>query len=779
MSHPPDAQSAQLIGWLFSVYADKGKGAVLWLITEDGERHCLCMPYKAAFYLAAREFSDLHSVYAQLMSWSNPPHMVYCFKRDLFKGLRMVLQIQASDPVAQEQIFYTLQKRAKGVQFYNAKIPFSVRFGGETGSFPMAKCRLVMDADCVVESIDVLDSPWDLSYDLPPLRQLVVEPDTDPTYAPPSQIFLQGDDSTWELTTKDERELLLGFIDILESYDPDVVLAVHGDAWLFPILKRIAEEHQIDFNPNRDNTKEPLIKDELTYHSYGQVHYRAAQTLLFGRWHVDPGNVAMTGGFSLHAAIEMARVSGVDVQIAARNSPGAGFTAMQIRQALRWNALVPLKKRQTEPFRPLMALNDSDGGGLVYHPIVGLHKDVAELDFFSMYPSIMSTWNISGETAGEAGIHVRDTPRSGMPINQDVPGLVATILKPLLEKRRLAKAMLKAMKSDDNRRELLQGSIDGLKWLGYVSFGYQGHAHNLYGRILAHEAICAIGREMLVRAIEASQDYGFDVLAANTDSVYVHKEGVSQPEDLQPLIEEINQRTGLIIELEGIFQWLAFLPSKMNPRIGASNRYFGKFYNGGLKVRGMAQRRADTPQWITDAERAIMAELASAPLTEHIEDHIPKALAIIYQAVADLYAEKMPLEDLVTRKRLTREPEEYKGKSDSAKAANQLRAAGINVRVGQRIPMIYVKGEKPGVCAWGLPEEPQWNQIDKARYRDLLIRVAYQVLQPLGMKESDLTSLVIGGRRQLELWPDVPEWDIEEDDAPLANDLFGPYLVIR
>jgi len=606
----------------------------------------------------------------------------------------------------------------------------------------------------------------------------VIYPDTDPTFAPPSRLSLQAGDSSWDLETEDEREFLLAFIDILNTYDPDVILATHGDSWLFPLLARIAETHQIDFNPNRDKTKDPLIKDELTYHSYGQVHYRAAQTLLFGRWHVDPGNAAMTVGFSLHAAIEMARVSGVDVQIAARNSPGAGFTAMQVRQALRWDALVPIKKRQTEPFRPLMALNDSDGGGLVYHPIVGLHKDVAELDFFSMYPSIMATWNISGETAGEQGISVRDTPRSGMPINQDVPGLVATILKPLLEKRRLAKAMLKAMKSDDSRRELLQGSVDGLKWLGYVSFGYQGHAHNLFGRILAHEAICAIGREMLVRAIEASQDFGFDVLGGNTDSVFIHKNGASQPEDFRALIDEINQRTGLTIELEGIFQWLAFLPSKVNPRIGASNRYFGKFYDGGLKVRGMAQRRADTPQWITNVEREIMAELARVPKTEHLEEHIPDALAIIYQAVADLYAGQVPLEDLITRKRLSREPEAYKGKSDSAKAARQLRAAGINVRVGQRLPMIYVRGEKPGVYAWGLPEEPKWSQIDKARYRDLLIRSVFQVLQPLGMNKRDLNSLVIGGGRQLELWPEVQGREIDEDDSSLADDLFSPYLLI-
>jgi len=775
MSTLPDRQ---MIGWLFSVYPDRQDGAVLWLIAEEGERHRLCMPYRTAFYLAARDFSELNGVYAYLAMKKNPPEMVYTFKRDLFKGMRKVLQIQAPDPITQEYVFCDLQKRFRNIQFYNAKIPFSVRFGGETGAFPLAKCRLVLDEHGLVESIDVLDSPWNLSYDLPLLRQLVIDPDTDPTYAPPCRLSLQAGDSSWDLETKDEREFLLAFIDILNTYDPDVILATHGDSWLFPTLARIAEKHQIDFNPNRDKAKEPLIKDELTYHSYGQVHYRAAQTLLFGRWHVDPGNAAMTGGFSLHAAIEMARVSGVDVQIAARNSPGAGFTAMQVRQALRWDALVPIKKRQTEPFRPLMALNDSDGGGLVYHPIVGLHKDVAELDFFSMYPSIMATWNISGETAGEKGISVQNTPRSGMPINQDVPGLVATILKPLLEKRRLAKAMLKAMKSDDSQRELLQGSVDGLKWLGYVSFGYQGHAHNLFGRILAHEAICAIGREMLVRAIEASHDFGFDVLGGNTDSVFIHKDGASQPEDFQDLINEINQRTGLTIELEGIFQWLAFLPSKVNPRIGASNRYFGKFYDGGLKVRGMAQRRADTPQWITNVEREIMSELARVPKTEHLEEHIPEALAIIYQAVADLYAGQVPLEDLITRKRLSREPEEYKGKSDSAKAARQLRSAGINVRVGQRLPMIYVIGEKPGVYAWGLPEEPKRSQIDKARYRDLLIRSVYQVLQPLGMNERDLNSLVIGGGRQLELWPEVQGREIDEDDSSLADELFGPYLLI-
>lgn len=92
--------------------------------------------------------------------------------------------------------------------------------------------------------------------------------------------------------------------------------------------------------------------------------------------------------------------------------------------------------------------------------------------------------------------------------------------------------------------------------------------------------------------------------------------------------------------------------------------------------------------------------------------------------------------------------------------------------------MVYVKGEKPGVYAWGLPDPPRWNQIDKARYRELLIRAVYQVLQPLGMKEADLASLVVGGGRQLELWPEEGGWESSEEVTSLADELFGPYLLI-
>jgi DNA polymerase elongation subunit (family B) len=452
------------------------------------------------------------------------------------------------------------------------------------------------------------------------------------------------------------------------------------------------------------------------------------------------------------------------VQTAARNSPGSGFTAMQIREALRRGVLIPSQKRQTERFKSALELNAADGGGLNYRPIVGLHKNVAELDFFSMYPSIMRTWNISGETVGVKGKKTRYVPNSGMPITLDVDGLVASALRPLLEKRQKVKGAMKQLAEDDPERAVLQSVADALKWLGYVSFGYQGYKNNLFGNIQAHEAICAVGRETLVTSIETAQEMGFKVLGANVDSLFVQKGGASCPQDFSPLMDEIMFRTGLIIELEGIFDWLAFTASKLNPRIGAANRYFGKFDHGGLKVRGLAQRRSDTPDWIAGAEREILSLLESEPDLARLPDLIPQAVALVRSFFDDLDAERVPVEDLVCQTKLSREPHEYRGDSTSAKAARQLAAEGKRPRVGQRVKFVYTHGEKTSIYPWDLAIEPDYSLINKLRYKELLLRTVHQILGPLGLEEDTLSSLVHDDCRQLPLWSQEESWEEEVDE---------------
>lgn len=740
-----------LTGWVLSVEADEEDGAVVWLIGEDGGRYRLVQPFKTVFYIEG-EAERLEAARKFLAGQFPKPVMSYTVRQELYRGPLQVLRVEAANPVVQQRLFNLLKEQFNRLVYYNANIPLSIRYCAEKGIFTMAHCRVQVGGECRIMGIHALDSPWELGYQLPPVRQMIVEPDGDPSHAPPACLRVIVGEAKHELSLEDKTALLLQFQELLQTYDPDLILAYWGDSWLFPSLFQWAEETGIAFNPNRDMNKKPITKEALTFHSYGNIHYRANQTHLVGRWHIDPHNAGMTGGFSLQAAIEMARVTGVSLQTAARNSPGSGFTAMQIQEALKRGVLVPGQKRQTERFKSAMQLNLADAGGMNYRPLVGLHRHVAELDFFSMYPSIMMSWNISGETVGVRGKNVRYVPQTGVPISQETPGLVATVLRPLLAKRMRVKKALAGMDKDDPLYAIYRSTADALKWLGYVSFGYQGFKNNLFGNIQAHEAITGIGREMLVTAKETAFEAGFKVLGANTDSLFVQKPGAVAAHDFQELLAEINRRTGLTIQLEGVFEWLVFLPSKLNPATGVANRYFGKFDDGHLKVRGLAQRRSDSCNWVADAEREIMALLAAELDLDHPLDCVLKAIQITRGYLDRLSGGSVPIEDLVVRKRLTREPQMYTGVSESAQAAIQLAAVGKQVHSGQRVRFIYTHGGKSKVLAWDLPGKPDYKAVNKRTYAGLLLRAVYEILSSFGINETDLVSLVQGECRQLALW---------------------------
>ena len=760
----------ELTGWLLSVYADEIDGAVIWLLREDGKRYRLTQPFETIFYVSGDE-ERLMNIRDDLQQRDFPPKVTFLTRRDLYKGMLPVLGIQVDNPIAQQKLFQHMRKTFKWVLYFDAEIPFPIRYGVAKKVFPMTRCHVQIDDQYQILEIEVLDSPWDIVYELPPLRSLMIEPDADPHHAAPIRLDVQYGEMLTTLSLSDELELLRQLQRILDEYDPDVIFARWGDGWLFPFLIESARRQEIAFNPSRDARQKYRFIQESTFESYGSIYFRAQQTHLFGRWHIDPKNSTMDMGFrfSMRSAIEMARVTGVDVQTAARNSPGSGFTAMQTREALERGILIPLQKRQTERFKSALELNAADGGGLNYRPIIGLHKDVAELDFFSMYPSIMRTWNISGETVGIKGKKVHYVPNSGAPINLDVDGLVASVLAPLLEKRLAVKRAMKELAEDDPDHAVLQSVADALKWLGYVSFGYQGYKNNLFGNIQAHEAICAIGREMLVASIETAQEMGFRVLGANVDSLFVQKEGAKCSYDFRPLMDEIMFRTGLVIELEGIFDWLVFTASKLNPRIGAANRYFGKYDRGGLKVRGLAQRRSDSCNWIAKAEQEILSLLEKESDADHLSALIPRTIALTRTFFNELDAEHVPIQDLVCQTKLSREPDEYRGNSTSAKAVRQLAAEWKRLRVGQRVKFIYTHGEKTSILAWDLAIEPDYSLINKLRYKELLLRTVNQILGPLGLDENDLVSLVYDDCRQLALWPQEEFWEDDEIDEVVVE----------
>jgi len=745
-------QRFNLSGWLLSIYADEQDGTVLWILGENGIRRRLTHSFLSTFYIGS-EHDALRKVASYLERDTFKIRSFLTERMDLYDGPLEVLAVQTANPVFQQRLYNDLKRRFGDfrLRFYDINIPLSIRYLVAKGVFPTARCFISHDEMGNLLNIYPQDSPWKIDYHLPDLRTMTIEPDTNPQFSQPNYIQITFGEEQRRLRLDQPIQVLKDFSALLDTYDPDILLAYWGDGWLFPTLLGWAQEYGITFNPSRDACHKFLSKDELTFQSYGVVHYRAQQTFLFGRAHLDPTNVT-TGGFSMQATIELARITALPIQVAARNSPGAGFTAMQMAEALRRGVLVPEHKYQTERFKSAMEFNLADNGGLNYRPIVGLHNHVAALDYFSMYASLMVKMNISGETVGVKGQKNLFVPETNVPITQDYSGLVPSVLQPLLEKRLAVKQLMTELGENDPRYSRLHDIADALKWLGYVSFGYQGFKHNLYGNIQAHEAITAYGREMLVRAIEAAHDLGYTVLAANTDCLFVHKPGCSRKAHFQPLIDEINRRTGLVIMLEATFDWIVFLPSKGNPRIGATNRYFGRLDNRKAKVRGLAQRRIDTPAWVVQGEKEIVNLLVSEVDGRKLITMLPRAVNLMRRNIDKLSQGKVSPSDLIVTQRLSRDVSEFKGISEAASAAKQLMAYNRPVQVGQRIEFIYIRGEGSGVQAVDYCRWPEDREIDKQHYCELLMRAIYQLLSPLGVREKDMHTLASEGIRQLTLF---------------------------
>jgi DNA polymerase-2 len=401
---------------------------------------------------------------------------------------------------------------------------------------------------------------------------------------------------------------------------------------------------------------------------------------------------------------------------------------MQIVTAHRDGVLVPWHKQQAEDRKTVLDLIRSDLGGLVFQPTIGLHKDVAEIDFISMYPSIMARFNISPETIrpGHAD------PETGLPMTTREIGLVPKTLEPLLEKRIALKGRLLSMSKWDTRYKFYKAQSAAHKWLLVTCFGYLGYKNARFGKIEAHEAVTAYGRETLLRAKEAAEDLGFTVLHLYVDGMWVHKEGLNKSSDFDALMDEIEERTKLPLALDGIYRWICFLPSRQNPKVPVANRYFGVFQNGEIKCRGIELRRHDTPAFIKELQQEALDILARSPNADHLQPGLERIQALTARRLDDLRHGRIPPQKLLVRQTLSRAVKEYKVPSPAAIAAAQLEKEGKFLRPGQAVGFIYTLGE-PGVRAWDMAEVFDLRTINIPAYKILLNRAMTNFLQSFGM----------------------------------------------
>ena len=477
-----------------------------------------------------------------------------------------------------------------------------------------------------------------------------------------------------------EEDVLADLFGLITAYDPDLILMSDADRWMSKLQVRT---RALDLTMPFSRSGKYRTMDSHSYWSYGRVEHKEAALIPDGRILIDTEQSFVYREGGLAGVLMASRLSGLSPSLASRFTPGTLISSYETYEAVRRGIVVPFRKGDAEVLRKFSQLKTADRGGMMFQPEPGIFEEVDEIDFTSMYPSIIVKANLSPET-------IRNP-------EQQRRGFLPIALEPLLDLR----IRTKQLKKTD---PAIAGIDAILKWMLVTCFGYTGYKNAKFGRIEVHEGITGRSRDILLLTKDIAEAMDFRVLHGIVDCLWV------QGSPAAALQERVNRETGLSTELEH-FTWIVFLP--LNDGLGAYNRYYGRLSDGSVKVRGIAARRHDTPEYIRKMQGDMLAVMGRAATIEELHGLGDQVKAIYRNALQQLPS--APVKEMAISRRISRLT--YAHRCIEGAAVNAYRQEGVPVAPGMKIRYVVQDARTYKVL-------PAWNaeHFDIAYYQELLER---------------------------------------------------------
>ncbi|WP_292368974.1 type B DNA-directed DNA polymerase [Methanoregula sp. UBA64] len=482
--------------------------------------------------------------------------------------------------------------------------------------------------------------------------------------------------------------VLSDLFDLVESFNPDVLLMTDADVWM-PKIRALAQKECLEMNISRNGRYRKM--SSRSYWSYGRMEHKEAALIPDGRILIDTEQSFVYREGGLPGVLMASRLSGLPPNLASRLTPGTLISSYEIYEAVRQGIVVPFRKSDPEQVRKMWELMDADRGGMMYQPNPGIYENVEEIDYTSMYPSIIVQSNLSPETVG----------------HQERQGFLPTVLKPLLDLR----VTTKRLKKTD---PALTGTDAILKWMLVTCFGYTGYRNAKFGRIEVHEGITGRSREILIQTKDIAESLNFRVLHGIVDCLWV------QGAPIEALKEKVENETGLLLEVEH-FDWIVFLP--LNDGFGAYNRYYGRQPDGSIKVRGIAARRHDTPEFVRNMQQQMLEVMARAKTLSEVF-----ALKGEVESIFRKTVETLPTADpqqMVINRRISRLT--YAHRCIEGAAVQAYRDHKVDIAPGMKIQYVVTDAKRYRV-------EPAWcaTTFDTVYYRGLIDKAREEIVYAFG-----------------------------------------------
>lgn len=343
-------------------------------------------------------------------------------------------------------------------------------------------------------------------------------------------------------------------------------------------------------------------------------------------------------------------------------------------------------------------------GAFVFDPIPGLHTDVKVLDFSSLYPNVINTFNISPDTFIEPE-DLKSIPADMVittgtqhKFRKDFVGILPKVVMALKSKRDYWKEKM----SHETPGSVMHKVYDRMQYLykyfGLSFYGCLGEKHSRFYDTRIAEAVTLTGQmftKTCARYVE--KKHGAQIIYGDTDSFFFHDDYFCQGHDrMEDLSKELSK---VCYHLAVKKHNCAVCTLKMSYDKGfkkylilnGKKRYAGviDYLDGhvindfNMYIAGLEYKRTDTCKFVKEHQYELLKMiLTDTPDAKTVRNYILKLKDSVCSG-------KLSLEEITFAQKLTKNVEEYADQIH-VRVAREMIADGEAVYVGDKIPYFII-----------------------------------------------------------------------------------------
>ena len=488
-------------GWILDVYIEDNE-AVLWIKTEQGQVLKLFDDYEPVFYIQPKNdqsgieifkiLQDLELVkeirwdYKLIDINNNVKEKLLYIRCYLIHHYNLLLKVLQHETLQQRinQLFNTKLSHIQRYLFTQLRIPPTTKVQIEHEDGGLVSITTANDNDH-------LKSPFStMQVEVIPFTEQDILDRDDPI----KSIRIRYD--FIDLVLEDDESIMLEqLFNYINSQDPDIIVFDHRDLDVLGYLLERTRSLSLDLQFGRKKTDIYSVDQRRILERWTQ-----GRLYLIGSHYVD--GLTRLSELSLFSYLPMKMILQYSIGRLIANRNLCEFIGRGYVISDKYN------QRTHEHIRTLAEIVDKDKAGMIFSPKVGLHENVAVLDFNDEFANIIVKNNVSYEIG-----NATTQRRSQL-------GILPKIVKELLDRRIHFKRLVKQFAEDSKEANYYEERTETIKKILVSLYGTTGSYWNKYGNVLAFEEINKKSRDILLKTKDIIQQLGYDLIYADTDACF-------------------------------------------------------------------------------------------------------------------------------------------------------------------------------------------------------------------------------------------------------------------